>query len=63
MLGIDAFPAAEVKNMKVDTRQTELAKMLAHLAGGSSDGCLATQREARSDVGFKKDDWYRRRCV
>jgi hypothetical protein len=57
MLGIDAFPAAEVKNMKVDTRQREFAKASSILR--EVERRLAWPRgRSKRDFGFEKGDWY-----
>jgi len=56
MLGINAFPAAEVTNMKVDTRQIELAKTLAIIR--ETERRLWPRNRCKSDVGFEKGDWF-----
>jgi hypothetical protein len=57
MLGIEAFPAAEVKNMKVDTRQREFAKASSILR--EVERRLAWPRgRGKREFSFDKGYWY-----
>ena len=57
MLGIDAFPAAEVKNMKVDARQKEFAKADSILREVERRIAWPPARSKR-EFGFDKGNWY-----
>lgn len=57
MLGIDAFPAAEVKNMKVDTRQKEFSKASSILREVERRLDWPRGRSKR-EFGFDKGNWY-----
>lgn len=58
MLGIDAFPAAEVKNMKVDTRKNELAKAESILREVERRISWPRGRSKPAGFGFEKGHWY-----
>ena len=58
MLGIGAFPAAEVKNMKVDTRLREFAKAASILREVKRRLEWPDHRQEQPSIGYSNGNWY-----